>query len=798
MIYSGFDGTKYRLGYAASADGRAWNKYPGPLTKGSILDVGADHDAAIAALSSLLTLNGVLHLWYKAYTGNANEYSIMYANNAGVNPPRLTAITISPSGGTLILPGATLPFTAACTYSAPTPYCSGQVSCDCTATVAWTSGNTAAATVGQLTGQVTAVAMGDTSITASCAGVTSNAVTVNVATYPTVAIISPAHDSEITGSITVTGTVLGPALASWSLYYSPRSRPTKLTLIASGTSEVASGTLGQWDTQDMRGYYTLHLAARNTGGYYATATVDVFVRNKIKVSGTIPPSEWVLLSVPVEPDAPKPTAMFQSSTTDYKVYQWDPEAESQEFLLQYVYPDTLSAGQGFWIQSYYSELAYSYTGELADTTEPYAIELKTGWNQFGSPYNRAYDWNDVQVIYQGTAYTLLQAVSMALISNTIYSYDNSSGSWVMNTMSSQLVPGTGYNILAFKDVTLSFDPDAVADTVALARRVRNTTDYMVKISAVAPASADLDNYFGAGDAADAAFDPQDAAEPPRTPGRKFTALYFPQNQWADHSGRYASDMRAPARAQGSAQSWDFVVETSEAGETVTLTWDSAALPSARYSFTLFDTQTGAAVDMALQSSYSYTAAPDGLSIARFRIQVVALLEMQTVTRTHTLSPGWRLISVPLDPEVTGALEQLGDDLPLLQVFQYHDRVFYTGADADIQAGLGYWVFVERDTQIDITGPALPQDRVVSVPLHNGWNMIGNPFESPLDWADNISLECSGRAMPLSGAVQQGLTDGALYEYTGDGYVKLAQDAALQPWTGYLLRTRAACSLLLAN
>jgi len=402
----------------------------------------------------------------------------------------------------------------------------------------------------------------------------------------------------------------------------------------------------------------------------------------------------------------------------------------------------------------------------------------------------------VLVSYQGVQYPMATAVTMDLINATIYGYDNTANSWVMSDMSSSLTPGTGYDVRAYADVSLVFGPGAGL-TGGVARRVRNTADYMVKISARGAQSADTDNYFGSADKAAPGFDAMDSEEPPRSPHEKYTALYFPQEQWDVRAGRYAADVRAPAREQGNTQTWDLVVETTETGGTMTLSWNAAALPSLRFSFTLIDVQTGARIDMATQGSYTYTASGDPVSQERFRIQVVTLAT-QTVTRTHTLGPGWHLISAPLDPDVTGAFEQLGDDLPLLQVFQYHDRAFYTGADADIQAGLGYWVHVDASAQIDITGLALPSGSAVRVPLFPGWNLIGNPFDANLPWADNITLDCGGHQMSLSQAVQQGQTDGVLYLY-GDGqYTKLGAGAALQPWAGYLVRARGACDLILAR
>ena len=322
-------------------------------------------------------------------------------------------------------------------------------------------------------------------------------------------------------------------------------------------------------------------------------------------------------------------------------------------------------------------------------------------------------------------------------------------------------------------------------------------DYRIKMSAASGATADNDNYFGAADQGAAEYDAQDAAEPPRTPDGRYTALYFPREQWTRYAGRYAADVRATAREQGQYESWDFVVETTEAGQPVTITWDAAALPATRFSFTLLDLETGARIDMAAQNSYTYTASGGAAPQSRFRIEVVKLAA-DIVTRTHTLGPGWHLISIPVEPEITNAFEQLGDDLPLLDVYQFVEGAFYSGSEADVQAGLGYWLHISTGAQIDITGLAVPRTDKVRVPLVPGWNMIGNPFDDALAWGDNIALECAGVSMPLSQARDLGTVGADMYAYDGDAYHALDPGASLEPWRGYLVKAGSVWDLILAH
>ena len=789
MIYSGYDNTKYRLGFAVSEDGLVWTKHPGSGGGGSILDTGAAYDTVIAARGSMLRISNQTHIWYEGYTGVGNEYSIMYANTTGVMPPQLTGITIQADAATTLRAGDTLNFTATCAYSAVNPWCGGAT-CDCTNAVSWTSSDTAVAAITPTGGTLTATATGSTSITAECAGVTSNAVPVTVAADPVVLIISPEADEQVSGLVPVIGTVQAADLDQWVLSYGPGNNPNRWREIASGSNEIDSDVIAQWETWRKQGWYTLKLFASGTSGFTAEYTVTVKVKNYKDVTRTIPEAEWMLLSVPIAPDSGDPVSMFSDGTAEFKVYQWDPEATPQPYLDQYVYPEQLDAGSGYWINSYQGDLTYTYSGTLVDTTQDYVISLKEGWNQIGTPFDRDYPWESVRVRHGSAIYSLNQAALAGLISTTIYSYDTAAGSWVESDPGAELVQYAGYNVRVYEDVDLLFDPGAGLEG-GMARVVRPVFDYTVNIAAQGEQSSDLSNRFGVSRDAQAEFDMFDAQEPPRAPGGDFTSLYFSGEAWSRNPGRYARDIRAPVPESAHTEEWPFVVETSETGAAITLSWDNTALPAEKYAFTLVNLDTGERVDMTRRGSYTYTAAAGGASENRFKIEVT-LRELAEQMRTYTLSPGWSLISVPLDPLVTGALEQLGDDLPLLDVYQYYDGVFHVAGDADIQAGLGYWVHVHSAADIDITG--LPVDTQLRVPLTQGWNLIGNPYESDLPWDDSITLICDGDAMTLSQAVAAAATPGNLYLFEDEQY---APAASMAPWKGYMLKMNQACDLLLA-
>ena len=145
---------------------------------------------------------------------------------------------------------------------------------------------------------------------------------------------------------------------------------------------------------------------------------------------------------------------------EYKVFRWDTHVQSDPDLTQYRYPESLKAGDGFWIKSYYNDLPYSYTGPITDSSQDYVMPVYLGWNQIGTPFNRNYPWGQIQVKDGGTTYDLTTAANLGLISITINSYDYMNKSWVQNDIAAQMPPETGYMLKAYKDLNLVFPPGA--------------------------------------------------------------------------------------------------------------------------------------------------------------------------------------------------------------------------------------------------------------------------------------------------------------------------------------------------
>lgn len=607
-------------------------------------------------------------------------------------------------------------------------------------------------------------------------------------TPPTIGITSPVAASQVSGDVGFQASAFDAnGVQKWTLTFGPEADPTVKT-IASGTADFTSTTVASLDSLPYSGTYAAQLYAMDDRGNEATETVSFSIVNIITISGTIPVHKWVLVSTPLNPDPDDPVSMY-GLTSVYKVYRWNPENAPTDALSRYEYPAHVSSGYGYWVKSYQTDMSYSYQGTLPDTTTDYVYSLKTGWNQVGAPFYREFPWNQIMVRDGANTYDLSTAAALGLISDTLVAYDHDAKTWTQHDASSVMEIEKGYNVRAYKNVDLLFSPDATPPSAAkiqsLARVIREPFDYRVKISATSDAASDTDNFFGVARLASERFDRFDLEEPYKNLTDKYVSLYFPHDDWdGDLSGDYTNDIR-PAMSSGDADAWSFNVETNQPGETVTLSWDSSAVPSSLYDVTLVNAESGDRVNMGDAREYSYRAASAAVSSNRFRIEMKRIGGDKVVTKKYTLNPGWNLVSMPLEPEVTGALFQLGDDLPALNVFQYFDGKFYGAQEADIQAGIGYWVFVTDDTDIDLEG--FPSAPVVRVPMKKGWNILGNPYETELKWDDSVLIEYGGAKYSLSAAAEAGILSPELYGFSSDGYIRQEAGSVMEPWKGYMVK-----------
>lgn len=153
--------------------------------------------------------------------------------------------------------------------------------------------------------------------------------------------------------------------------------------------------------------------------------------------------------------------------------------------------------------------------------------------------------------------------------------------------------------------------------------------------------------------------------------------------------------------------------------------------------------------------------------------------------TGSASSDYRIISIPLDLAKKSVNDVFSDDLGPLdkskyRLFRYaNNTVTELSSGSNIEIGKGYWFIATNARNID-TGSGTTVNagigKPVTIPITNGWNQIGNPFNANIPWA-NIADDANnddvtmGNLRVFKGSFQNG---NDLEKYSG-GFVMVQDD-----------------------
>jgi len=617
---------------------------------------------------------------------------------------------------------------------------------------------------------------------------------------PRVAITSPADNSVASGAISIKGYAYDGNFSEYSLYYATGAEPiddwTILKTSSGQITDQAGAAIYSWNTYDRFGTYTIRLSATDTSGNNTVDSVAVKLENNLIATGTIPGDEWTMVSFPGIPLNGDPRVFLGDGT--YEVQQWDEDMVEDEHLHKYRRTFSLNtAGEAFWVKSYGAAL--SYQGQLwyTDSTQDYSMPLKVGWNQIGCPYDRAegINWSAVQVKNTTTQEVrdMASAITAGWIDSNYHEYTGTQ--YESHALGDSVEPFKGYFVKAYENVELLFDPSSGVPRM-LARIVRPQYEWKMQLSAETQQVSDTDNVAALLRGADEEFDSNDAGEPPTV--EPYVSLYFENGEWSRNAGRYSKDMRPP-EADGSAKTWHFSVEVSNPGEEVTVSVPNANELPEHYDFTIRDEDTGREFDPKSNGTYAFIAPESGRK--NFTLRAVKSGTLETTTLAKTFPPGWTLFSVPLEPEPTEVKAQLADDLDPIQVFQYFDRSMYnpnSPEHVDIQAGIGYWLHLDEEKELDFSGILTDESIPIEIGLPEGWNLIGNPYQSEIVFGEQVQVKKGEESKTLGEAMEEGWISPWIYGFDSDtgGYEVFELGTPLQPWRGYAIKALVPCTIII--
>lgn len=193
----------------------------------------------------------------------------------------------------------------------------------------------------------------------------------------------------------------------------------------------------------------------------------------------------------------------------------------------------------------------------------------------------------------------------------------------------------------------------------------------------------------------------------------------------------------------------------------------------------------------------------GLTLRGYGVTVLDAVADMTMTSTSPpgwLRDGWNLVSVPLDPEDGEASAVWDENIAAgntltNNMYSYSPSTgyrIYPSGFTTVSPGEGYWLYLASAVDESVTGERIWQD--FTIPLQQGWNLIGCPHESAV-WWPGCTVSDGAETKTIAEADAAGWIQGTAYFYDGE-YRTVATDGsgddyALRPWRGYWLLANQA-------
>lgn len=305
------------------------------------------------------------------------------------------------------------------------------------------------------------------------------------------------------------------------------------------------------------------------------------------------------------------------------------------------------AGLGYFVDTPGEGMTYlNVLGQTVQDTS-YVIKLRRGttyphgWNLIGNPYTSTVSWGAVEFIANGVRYDLPEAIQAGITSGIIYELKNTgrdaSGQqrwyydFASNPLAAVMQPFKGYWVYVYKDAQLVvYSPGVVASAPKESSRPwYEKGTWRLRLVADAAGFSDPTLFIGAAPNCTAGYDAgYDLLKPPPVASPLQTCIV--KNDWGEHSGAYAQDLRG--RAAG--ESWDIEVLCQTPNTPVTISWpDLNSVVPSDVRLVLEDPAAGKTVYMRTAAAYTFDSGSGG--VRRLIVRAVSdrssLLQITGVT-----------------------------------------------------------------------------------------------------------------------------------------------------------------------
>jgi hypothetical protein len=331
-----------------------------------------------------------------------------------------------------------------------------------------------------------------------------------------------------------------------------------------------------------------------------------------------------------------------------------------------------------------------------------------------------------------------------------------------------------YNYTVSTSETRTFD--LMVGDVDLGQRVE------VGVAGYASGLRDLDNVArtlnGATDGWDVVVD---VPEPAPVPG-DYVNVTFHHPDWP-LGPRFRADTMAGYDFASVEKVWPLRVETDQAGPVTLVFWPNFHINDA-VGLVLRDPATDELFNL-LPDRYLEVDMTGPVRDLELAIGGPALPALQPASRHMPAS--WAMIGLPLQPAPGATL----NDVVLAQphgtayIYQLNDLGDYVQVDLDSPADRtqGYWVGATEAFEWGFYGSF--NLTPVTVDLHQGWNMVGNPMWFPASVA-GVQVISDGSAYTWDQAVGASLVSPSVYAYDASAQAYVPATSLLA-WQGYYVR-----------
>lgn len=172
-----------------------------------------------------------------------------------------------------------------------------------------------------------------------------------------------------------------------------------------------------------------------------------------------------------------------------------------------------------------------------------------------------------------------------------------------------------------------------------------------------------------------------------------------------------------------------------------------------------------------------------------------------ITMEVTLPAGIHLFSVPLLPTSFDEAEALGIPPDKLLLARWNPLKpgelkyeFYPRITTLMMPGIGYWLKLQQETTIKVEGTPIPSDQPYQIPLHGGFNQVGNPFARDLSISEILVAFGNEGPISLYEAEQKAWVQNAIWIWDRTQGYQLAQ--TVRPWQGFWVRALRASGVRL--